>query len=139
MGMLPIQAQFQRFTGSVASNPGRQSSCHVQVSVDVASLHMDDPTQNRLALGPTMLDAAHYPIMRFDGHCQGARLVGELTLHGVTRPLTMMVKRSGTHVAAIGVIQRRDYGIRGLPGLVGPHVHFRLDADVPGLFQHGPT
>jgi polyisoprenoid-binding protein YceI len=137
IGMLPVHAQFKRFTGSVAVEPGRPASCRVQVNVAVASLHMDDPDQNKIALGPTMLDAAHYPIMRFVGRCQGSRLVGQLTLHGVTRPLTMVVKRDGSHVAATGVVQRRDFGIRGLPGLVGPHVRFRLETDLPPAPKRG--
>ena len=131
LGLMPIQADFERFAGSLEYDPAKPANCRVRIKVEVASLHMDDPDRNRIALGVTMLDAAHYPSMRFSGRCQGAKLVGDLTLHGVTHRLSMTVSRNGTHVAATGVVQRREFGIKGLPGLVGEHVRFRLDADLP--------
>ena len=131
LGMLPVQAEFGRFSGALTIDPASPATCRVQVTVVIASLHMDDPDRNRLALGPAMLDAARYPTMRFDGSCQGSRLVGRLTLHGMTHPLSMTLSRTGTHVAATGTVQRRDFGIGGLPGLVGQPVRFTLDADLP--------
>jgi polyisoprenoid-binding protein YceI len=138
LGMLPLEAQFERFSGSLRVDPARPSACRVEVTVEVASLHMDDPDRNKIALGPAMLDAARYPTMRFAGRCQGARLVGELTLHGITRRLTMSVRRAGAHVVATGMVQRRDYGIRGLYWLVGQRVQFRLDAELPHVAAAGP-
>jgi polyisoprenoid-binding protein YceI len=132
-GLIPINASFQDFTGTLTLDPGQPQSCQVHLTVRVASLRMADPDRSRQALGPAMLDAAHYPTMHFDGHCAGPSLVGQLTLHGVTRPLIMAVQRDGEHVVATGVLQRRDYAIAGLPGLVGQRVRFRLNAPLPPI------
>jgi polyisoprenoid-binding protein YceI len=131
MGLVPINASFQDFAGTLIVDPARPADCAVQVTVRMASLHMADPIRNRLALGASMLDAARYPTMHFDGHCEGQSLVGALTLHGVTRPLTLALQRDGTHVTATGMLQRRDYAIAGMPGLIGQRVRLHLDAHLP--------
>jgi polyisoprenoid-binding protein YceI len=131
LGLLPINAAFQDFAGTLTIDPGQPPHCHVQVTVQMASLRMADPVRDRLALSPAMLDAARYPTMRFTGHCEGADLVGDLTLHGVTHKLTMTVQRTGRHVVATATLLRRDYDISSLSGLLSQRVRVRLDAQLP--------
>ena len=141
LGIIPITATFRDFSGSLVVDPRDPKACEVRISVRIASLHMADPARNKLALSPAVLDAAHYPIMQFVGRCAQAdaapgrpavaELAGELTLHGVTRPLTLEVKRDGTNVTATGMLLRHDYGIGGLQGMVGQRIRFRLAAKLP--------
>ena len=137
LGLIPINATFRDFSGSLVVNPRDPKSCDVRITVRIASLHMADPARNRLALSEAVLDAAHYPSMQFAGRCAqgeagaGAVLAGQLTLHGVTRPLTLQVQRDGAQVTATGMLFRHDYGIGGLPGLVGQRIRFRLAARLP--------
>jgi polyisoprenoid-binding protein YceI len=133
LGLFPIDANFQDFAGSLTVDPHDPSRCAVVLTVRIASLHMADPARNKLALSASVLDAARFPSMHFSGTCAdaGAALAGTLTLHGVTRPLTLAVTRDGTHVTATGMLRRSDYAIGGLPGLVGQRIRFRLAADLP--------
>jgi polyisoprenoid-binding protein YceI len=131
MGVLPITAAFQDFSGTLTIDPGRTPLCQVQVTVRIASLHMADPARNRLALSPAMLDAARYPTMRFAGQCEGTNLVGELSLHGVTHKISMAMRRQGQDVTATGILLRRDYAISSLSGLLSQRVRVRLDLRLP--------
>ena len=131
LGMVPITANFTDFSGTLNVNVNHPNTCAVQVTVRIASLHMDDPDRNRIALGQTMLDAQHYPTMRFVGQCQGSSLIGMLTLHGVTRRVVLAIRRSGMHVVATGSVRRWDFAIRGMPGVVGQRVGLRFDATLP--------
>ncbi len=133
LGMIPINATFRDFSGSLVVDPHDTKACAVRITVRIASLHMADPARNKLALSAAVLDAAHYPSMQFAGRCDqgGGVLAGQLTLHGVTHPLTLHVQRDGTQVTATGMLLRHDYGIGGLPGLVGQRIRFRLAAKLP--------
>jgi polyisoprenoid-binding protein YceI len=131
LGLLPINAAFHDFAGTLTIDPSQPAHCQVQVTVQIASLRMADPARNRLALSPAMLDAARYPTMRFTGHCEGTELVGDLTLHGVTHRIAMALQRQGRHVVAIGTLLRRDYAIASLAGLLSQRVRVRLDAQLP--------
>jgi polyisoprenoid-binding protein YceI len=135
LGVLPVVATFERFEGTVLQDPARPNDCRVQVTIDVASMQMDDPERRRQALAPDMLDAADFPTMHFDGACQGDRktqsLVGNLTLHGVTRRLTLAMHRNGTQVNCVGRVVRGDFGILGMGDLVAPIVRIDLNVSLP--------
>jgi polyisoprenoid-binding protein YceI len=130
LDLLPVTGTFKQFAGTVTVPPGTQD-CRVQMQVQIASLRMDDTDRQRQALAPDMLDATHFPTMGFTGTCQGQSLTGRLTLHGVTRPVSLTIRREAGHVICTGTLQRRDFGIRGLTGLVAPRIHIRLNVTLP--------
>ena len=138
LGFVPMTAHFDDFIGTLITDPASAKICQVQVSVRVASLHMIDPVRARLALGLSMLDAAHYPTMSFTGACAGETLNGALTLHGRTHPLAFALTRQGEDVTASGVIQRRDYAILGMAGLVGPRIRIHLQTHLAAAVTPQP-
>ena len=133
LGFVPMEARFGDFKGTLAIDKADAASCTVQVTVHVASLRMGDPGLTRLALGAAVLDASRFPFIRYVGHCQGSSLVGLLTVHGTTRPFTFVVTRDGTQATASGMLQRQDFGIGGLGGLIAQRVRFHLNATLPAF------
>jgi polyisoprenoid-binding protein YceI len=131
LGLLPITATFQKFHGVALQDTSHPGTCRIDVTIDVASLHMDDPDRQRQALAPDMLDAADFPTMRFTGACAARSIAGKLTLHGVTRPVTLVMQRNGPQVRCTGTLARRDFGILGLRGLVAANVRLRLVVQLP--------
>ena len=131
LDLVPVTATFDRFHGAITEDPSRPGSCTIQVTIDVTSLHMDDPTRLHHALASDMLDAADFPTMRYEGACAPKSLVGNLTLHGVTHPLTLAMQRNGPQVNCAGTLVRRDYGILGMSGLVAADVRIRLNVHLP--------
>ena len=131
MGMFPETGHFSRFTGTLTVDPGHPESCRVTMQVEVASLTMSTETGTHMALGPAMLDAAQFPKLTYEGDCTATRSSGQLTLHGVTRPLTLATTRSDKGIAAHGTLHRQDYAIRGFPGLIGATINVVFAVDVP--------
>lgn len=134
LGLFPIPASFERFGGMLSADPTNPAACDVHVTIDVASLHMEDESRRREALGPTMLDAARYPIMRFDGACDAHGVSGQLTLHGTTHPLVLTEHRQGNVVVSSGMLDRQTFGVSGLPHLVGRHITLRFTTSLPKAF-----
>ena len=87
---------------------------------------MADALRTRMALGSAMLDAARFPTMGFVGQCAGDTLSGTLKLHGVSHALVLSLQLQDGQVIATGTVQRRDYAILGMGGLVGQRIRIRL-------------
>jgi polyisoprenoid-binding protein YceI len=131
MGLFPLPAQFGRFTGTLTVDQADPSHCIVALRIETASLQMADASRLQLALGPRLLDAAHYPLLIYQGSCAGGQAAGALTLHGVTRPLTLSASRDGDRVEAAGTLIRQDYGVDGWPGLIGRTIRIRFSVKLP--------
>src|SRR5690606_18593876 len=67
----------------------------VEVVVDVSSIDFGHDALNEHALGPDLFDAGKYPRAVYKGRLgdfvdgRPTRVVGELTMHGVTRPVEL--------------------------------------------------
>ena len=89
--------------------------------------------------GPEVLDGSRYPDIRFAstridlGGADQWRVTGDLTLHGVTRPLTFAVTRRDRHFRGMASIRQRDFGIRPIRiagGTVKVKDELRIDFDI---------
>jgi polyisoprenoid-binding protein YceI len=111
----------------------------VHIVVDVASIDFGLDQLNAIARGPKLFDAKKYPKAVYDGRLtdfvDGAptRVVGRLTLHGVTRPLDLtldsfkcipdpLVKRERCGADALAHLKRDAFGIDA-----GKDYGFRMD------------
>jgi polyisoprenoid-binding protein YceI len=139
LGFIPIAATYERFGGTIELDAANPASCKVAVTIDVGSLHMADPDRVKQALAPDMLDVAAYPTMHFAGACQGSQTVGTLTLHGVSHQVALTTKREDSVIESTGTLNRHDYGIDGLPHLVGQTIKLRFTTKVPALLAHQPS
>jgi polyisoprenoid-binding protein YceI len=123
------------FRGSATFDPERPAASAVDLTIDAASLHVtgqgepaeDVPKVQAAMVGPTCLDAGRFPTIRFvstavAGGAQGSDLTprdltlrGELTLHGVTRPIALQVhlESTGETLIATGrtTLRQTDFGI----------------------------
>ena len=119
---------------SVTADAERPEQASVEVTFDASALRVTgagEPAKDvadvqRTMLGPECLDAARFPTIRFvsssvvpAGDEAGARRLaihGALTLHGVTRPITVhaRVDFEGDKVAASGTltVRQTDFGIK---------------------------
>ena len=131
MGLWPIDGHFTRFTGQLLVDPAHAQDCTVTLNVDVSSLEMTDPDRARTATGPKLLDAPHFPTLTYQGNCAGGHAAGMLTMHGVTRKLELTARRAGQVVTATGTLRRQDFGIDGLPGLIGRTIKLTFAVSLP--------
>ena len=131
MGLWPIAGRFTRFSGQLQVDPAHAEDCTVSLVIDVSSLEMADAARAGTAKGPKLLDALHFPTLTYQGSCAGGHAAGMLTMHGVTRRLELSARRAGQVVTATGTLHRQDYGIDGLPGLVGRTIKLTFAVSLP--------
>lgn len=158
LGFSFYSARFTRFDASLDLDPANPAAASVTASVDPASLTLDNPPPGFLEhlLGPDFLDAATFPTMTFRStrvELTGpdtARIHGDFTLHGVTRPLVLEARFNGGYAghpmdphgrigfSAHGTISRSAHGIAyGVPQPgskmgVGDAVEVAIEAEFTG-------
>jgi polyisoprenoid-binding protein YceI len=117
------------------------AATRVAVTLDVTTAEASFPFAAQAMRGPRVLDAATWPEITFasttvrrDG--DGARVAGDLTIRGVTRPVNLdarIYRRQGTAegdrsrltIRLTGAVNRSDFGATGWSDMVGDQV--RLD------------
>jgi polyisoprenoid-binding protein YceI len=135
LGLVPVHGAFQSFDGVAVLQSAHPLRCSIDVTIQVASLHMANPHRQQQALAPDMLAAGRYPTMHFTGSCQAAAIAGSLTMHGVSHPITLLLHRTSSGLSATATLRRQDFGITGLPHLVGSQVRLKLSTPAPDAFR----
>lgn len=150
LGFSFSHGKFTKFTGGFEFDPENVANSKADVSIDTNSINMDSIEWENHLKGADFFNVEKFPAMTFKsasvektGENTG-KLNGDLTLLGVTKPVTLDVtyNKSGIHpysknmiagFSATGTIKRSDFGMNyGLPG-VGDDV--ALDIQVEGIRQ----
>jgi polyisoprenoid-binding protein YceI len=104
MGFLSQSARFQEVAGTVDADEGTSMLRHVDAVIKTAGLSAPEPVSENELKGSSFLDVANYPEIRFRSQSgrgatkDGSVLSGELTMRGVTRPITLQVHFYGAGV-----------------------------------------
>ena len=127
-----------------ANNP---EAAKLSVTIDTASIDTNQEQRDKDLRGPMWLDTAKYPTMTFvstkvtRGSDPNTALVeGDLTLHGVTKPLALHVRMNKmgpspfggaptVGFTAVGVLKRSDFGIATFLPSIGDEVKLLIDAE----------
>lgn len=89
---------FRRFTAAIDYDPGDLAHAKFDVTVDVASLDTQNSERDHAALGADFFTTAKFPkahfvTTAFRKTADGTVLAdGTLTLHGITKPVTLTVR-----------------------------------------------
>jgi polyisoprenoid-binding protein YceI len=130
MGGLSIwRGKFRTTTGTVSYDKVAKAGS-VDISIDTASIDFGHDKMNEHAKSADLFDVVKYPTATFKGKFAKfkgdapTQVVGELTLHGVTKPVTLiinsftcrppkppMMKTEKCGADAGATINRADYGI----------------------------
>jgi polyisoprenoid-binding protein YceI len=144
MGVSYYTVRVDTFDASFTYDPANPSAAKVKASVDATSLDVGAPYGRRFA--DEFLDATRNPVVSFvstqivpaaDG--RSGTMTGDLTLHGVTKPVTFNVTFVGvghglfggtiTGFSAAARIKRSDFGSTFLLNLVGDDTEIDIDAE----------
>ncbi|MFN8444043.1 MAG: YceI family protein [Caldilineaceae bacterium] len=94
------RGKFGKFSGTIVLDEANPAATTVDVSIDAASIDTGVPDRDGHLRSPDFLDAATYPTLQFkstkvavDG--DSAKLYGELTIRGVTKPVVLDVEYAG--------------------------------------------
>ncbi len=139
LGFSNYTARFKRFDAKLQFDPANLPASKLTATVDVKSLETDypDPVKldfNAQLLGKDLFDAAQFPTMEYRSKRveqtgpKSMRIYGDLTLHGVTKPVTLEATYNGGYAghpmdpharigfSAHGTLKRSDFGMSyGIP------------------------
>nr|WP_186086352.1 YceI family protein [Burkholderia gladioli] len=125
-GLSVWRGKFDTSSGTVTIDRAAHTGS-VEVTTKIASIHTGSAKLDEHVQTPDFFDAAKYPdatfkgTLKFDGD-KPVAAVGNLTLHGVTKPLTLtidsfkcmqhpMLKREVCGVDAVGEFNRDEFGL----------------------------
>jgi polyisoprenoid-binding protein YceI len=145
-----VKGQFTSLNGALTLDETDVTRSRIEATIDATSIHTRDPQRDAHLKSPDFFDVERFPTLSFTStritrDANGElKVTGDLTMHGVTRPVTFMVDGpTAAHkdpwgnvkigASAIAVIQRKDFGLTwnaaletgGL--LVGDDVTITLD------------
>jgi len=158
MSFSHFTGRFARWNASLQIDPARPDNATLIAAIDPSSLETDNPPEGFLAMlrGGQWLNAPQFPQITFRSTRiertgpNTARVTGDLSFHGVTRPQTFDATFNGGYVGNIydrharigfsahGVVKRSDFGMSiGLPPPgtnmgVGDNVEFIVEAEFSG-------
>jgi len=148
-----IRGGFGGVTGDVILDPTNPANTKIKASINATTLHTQDEKRDAHVKGADFLETDKYPTITFvskkvtpDGKDRW-KIVGDLTLHGVTKEATLDVESAGveakdpwgnlrTGAEATAVIRRSDYGLKFNAPLetggvmLGEDVHVHLDIEL---------
>ncbi len=139
LGFSNYTARFKRFDAKLQFDPKNLAASKVVATVDADSLETDYPDPVKLDFnaqlkGDEWLEVAKFPKMEFASRQvvvtgdNTVRINGDLTLHGVTRPIVLEARFNGGYAghpldpnarvgfSAHGTLKRSEFGISyGIP------------------------
>jgi polyisoprenoid-binding protein YceI len=148
LGVSTVRGAFTKVSGSVQydeANPGKSS---IQATIDTASVDTRVEMRDNDLRSPRFLDAQKFPSITFQSkkvEAAGAgklKVTGDLTIHGVTKEVVLDVEatpaikdpmgkdRLRMGASATTRVNRNDFGVSGLPGIVGDDITITLDVEM---------
>jgi polyisoprenoid-binding protein YceI len=146
-----VRGMFPKPSGTVTLDEATPSNSKVAVTVDVSSITTGVEERDTHLKGPDFFDAAKYPVITFvstsftKSSATSYSVTGNLTMHGVTKPVTLAVTApppfnhaGGTRrgIEATTSVNRKDFGLRWeFPGegagvVVGDNIDITIDAEL---------
>ncbi len=96
-----VHGRFARWSGAIELDPQDPTRSSVEVTIDAASIDTQVADRDTHLRSADFLDVAKYPELTFRSRRvekagAGYRVTGDLTLHGVTREVTLEAEFAGT-------------------------------------------
>ncbi len=145
-----VRGRFNKFSGSLSFDPAAPQSGSVQATIEVDSIDTTDEKRDGHLKSPDFFDAAKFSTLTFKstgitGSGSDLKVTGDLTIHGVTKSVTLDVESLGggkdpwggerQGFSAKTTINRQEFGLTwsqtletgGL--LVGDKIEIELDIE----------
>ena len=129
MGLSRVRGAFSEFTGTLMYDPADLTRSSVSIVINVASINTNVASRDRDLKGPSFFDAEKFPRITFRStavkrQSEGYAMSGTLTMHGVTREVTIPFKLlhalskdawGNQRIGFVGglTVSRKEYGILG--------------------------
>ncbi|GJD92196.1 Protein YceI [Methylobacterium hispanicum] len=143
MGFSNYAGGFSDVSGTLELQPKNPAAAKLSVKIPVASVTTTSAKLTDELKGDQWLDAAKFPDMTFvstkvvPAGKDHAKVTGDLTLHGVTKPVTLDVtlvgagtnplnKKTTVGFEATGKLKRSEFGVKTYVPLIGDELHLTI-------------
>jgi len=147
LGVSTVRGAFMKVSGSAMYDPADPSKDSVDVTIDASSVDTRVQMRDNDLRSPNFLDVQKYPTITFkskQAKPAGAgklQIVGDLTIHGVTKEVTLDVDGPSASIkdpwgnqrigaSALTKVNRKDFGVNGAPGVVGDDITITIDTEL---------
>ena len=146
-----VRGMFPKPSGTVMLDEATPANSKVDVTIDVSSITTGVEERDAHLKGPDFFDVAKYPVITFGStgfsksSATSYSVTGNLTMHGVTKPVTLAVTAPPPFNHAGGIrrgieattsVNRKDFGlVWDYPGegpgiVVGNEIKITIDAEL---------
>lgn len=147
-----VKGEFTRVSGGIAFDPDNLPGSSIEVTIDASSISTRDPQRDGHLKSADFLEVEKFPSITFHSTQitpagkDAYEVAGDLTIHGVTKPVNLLVEdltpeakdpwgflRRGA--TASTTIERKDFGLVWNMSLdtggwaVGEQVHITIDVE----------
>ena len=143
MGFSNYAGGFSDVSGTLELQPKNPAAAKLSIKIPVASVTTTSAKLTDELKGDQWLDAAKFPDITFvstkvaPAGKDHAKVTGDLTLHGVTKPVTLDVTLVGAGVnplskkytvgfEATGTLKRSEFGVKTYVPLIGDELHLTI-------------
>lgn len=147
LGYSQYYGRFNTISGKLNFDPKAPEKSKLDVAIDVASIDTNNEKLEGELKGDQWFNAAKFPTATFTStkveklSATNGKVTGDLTLHGVTKPVTLDVTFNGTGLnpfmkteqlgfSAVGRIKRSDFGISQYVPMVGDDVTLVIESEL---------
>jgi polyisoprenoid-binding protein YceI len=124
-----VRGEFDKFSGTITAKGADPTSVEIEATIDASSINTRSDMRDKHLKSPDFLDVAKFPTITFkstkiepDGDGKW-KVTGDLTLHGVTKPVVLEVTGPAPEIkdpygnprrgaSATTKINRQDFGIK---------------------------
>ena len=147
LGVSTVRGAFMKVSGEAKYDPSDPTKGSLDATIDATSVDTRVEMRDNDLRSPNFLDVQKYPSITFhskqtksDGSGK-LQIIGDLTIHGVTKEVTLDVDGPSAEVkdpwgnmrigaSATTKISRKDFGVNGAPGVVGDELTITIDAEL---------
>jgi polyisoprenoid-binding protein YceI len=148
LGISTVRGNFTKVSGDVDYSPADPTKASVNVTIDASSVDTRVERRDNDVRSDHFLDVAKYPTITYKSKsvklaAPGKLLVtGDLTIHGVTKEVTLDVTGPNTPIknpmgpgertgaSATAKISRKDFGVTFMTGMVGDEIDIQIDVEL---------
>ncbi len=146
-----VRGEFAKVTGTIRFDAENPAASTVEATIDASSINTRDPQRDGHLKSADFLDVEKFPTLTFrskqvEPHPGGGLVKGDLTIHGVTREITLDVEGPAPEVkdpwgklriggSATTKLNRKDFGMTWSSALetggvmVGDEVKITIDVE----------
>jgi polyisoprenoid-binding protein YceI len=147
--------RFYKVQGGFTLEPGKPAASTFQLAIETASVDTNDAKRDEHLRGPDFFNAGEFPAITFKSTKAAPKqtddgivleVTGELTMHGVTRPVTLELQKLGEGPGPGGndfrtgfncqtKLKRSEFGMTKMVGPIGDEVAVMISFE--GVRQEG--